>query len=204
MLQKIDEEMLLLGPIRFLRAQFGLAPKGKDIAQGISYDHAENEFTVDTSKLRNNNSAEFDQLRGEITMRVAGPSKQARGEHLTRGLHRIAYNTIAHHHGGAYVRQRYRFLRDLVLNLEAIRERAFVLDQGPILPAMQAEATRRTRKRWFSTAEIIARKNGEPEIVKIAIGPALFFVSVQVGTARLAPIAAATKDPIVYATIDNA
>ena len=65
--QKIDEEVLLLGPIRFLRAQFGLAPKGKDIAQGISYDHSENEFTVDTTTLRNENAAEFDQVRGVIT-----------------------------------------------------------------------------------------------------------------------------------------
>lgn len=115
LLQKIDEEILLIGPLRFLGAQFGLAPRGKDIAQGISYDHGKNEFSVDTTKLRNNNAAEFDPVRGEITMQVSGPSAQARGEYLTRGLHRIAYNVLAHHHGGEYVRRRYRFLRDLEL-----------------------------------------------------------------------------------------
>jgi hypothetical protein len=202
-LQKIDEEMLLIGPLRSLRAQFGLAPRGKDIAQGISYNHGENEFTVDTTKLRNNNAVEFDPVRGEITMQVSGPSAQARGEHLTRGLHRIAYNVLAYHHGGEYVRRRYRFLRDLVLDLNAIRERAYVLDQRPILRAMQAEATSRTRKRWFSTAEIKNGTDGDPEIVKVSIGPAIFYASVRRSTAPLAAIAASTENAIVYSIIET-
>lgn len=201
-LQKIDEEMLLLGPIRWLRAQFGLAPRGKDIAQGIVFDHAANEFTVDTTNLRNNNAAHFDEVRGVISMRVAGPSTQARSEHLTRGLHRIAYNVLAHHHGGAYVRSRYRFLRELVLNIDEIRERAFVLDPEPILPAMQAEATHKTRRRWTSTADIKYGSDKEPEIVRVAIGPAVFFVSVRTSTAPLAPVARATPAAIVYSAID--
>lgn len=135
-------------------------------------------------------------------MRVAGPSSQARSEHLTRGLHRIAYNALAHHHGGDYVRSRYSFLRGLVLDLEAIQARAFVFDQERVLSAMQVEATRRTRKRWFSTAEVMNGADLEPELVKIAIGPALFYVSVRSSTAPLAAVAAATPRALVYGAID--
>jgi hypothetical protein len=202
-LKAIDEEMARLGPLSFLRVQFGLAPNTRNIAQGIDFDHVENEYVVDTTKLRNDNEATFDRVRGEITMHVAGPSRHALSEHLTRGLHRVAYNVLAHEHGGAYVRTRYRFLRELVLDLDAIRERAFVLDQDPILPALQAETTQRTRRRWTSTAEIRNGRDGEPELVRVAIGPAVFFVSVQRSTAPLAMIAAATSNAIVYATIDR-
>ncbi len=201
-LQKIDEEMLLIGPLRWLRAQFGLAPKGKHIAQGIEFDHEAKEFIVDTTKLRNNNAAHFDEMRGVISMRVTGPSQQARSEHLTRGLHRIAYNVLAHERGGSFVRSRYRFLRDLVLDLDAIRERAFVFDQSGILPALQQEAIGRTQRRWTSTASIMSGDDGEPELVRVDIGPAVFYTSVRRTTAPLARIAAAMRDAIVYAVID--
>jgi hypothetical protein len=165
---------------------------------------AQNEYRVDTTQLRNNNDVKFDPLRGVITTRIAGPSLHALSEHMTRGLHRIAYNALAYHHGGAYVRSRYRFLRDLVLDLDAIRERAFVIDQDPILPALHAHVTQRTHRRWFSTAEIRNGLDGEPAIVRVAIGPAVFFVSIRSSTAPLGPIAMSTPNAIVYATIDPA
>lgn len=137
-------------------------------------------------------------------MRVSGPSLHARSEHLTRGLHRIAYNALAYRDGGNVARSRYRFLRDLVLNLDAIRDRAYVFDQQPILPAMQVAAAQGTRRRWSSTAEIIDGADGAPEIVRVALGPAPFFVSVRPTTTPLAAIVAAATGMNVYATIDDA
>lgn len=203
MLQKIDEQMLLFGPLLWIRAQFALARNSKRIVPGMEFDHEQNEYTIDTAKLTNGNSAVFDRVRGVITTRIAGPSSQARAEHMTRGLHRIAYNLLAHVRDGAYVRTRFRFLRELVLDLPAITPRAFILDGTGILPALQAEIASRTRRRWRSQAEVVTGSDGEPELVRIEIGPATFFVSVRPSTVSLAKIVAERPEVHVYSAIDR-
>jgi len=202
-LKSIDDQMVLFGPLLSLRAHFGLAQDSKHVAQGIEFDLEQNEYTVDTTKLKHGNEVSFDPLRGEITSRISGPSPSARSEHMTRGLHRIAYNVLAHHHGGPYVRGCFRFLRDLVLNLDAIMNRAFVLDQNPILPTLQAQVMSPTPTRWKSTAEIRNGSDGEPETVRIAIGPAIFHVSVRHSTTPLHAVVAATPNAIVYGVLDG-
>jgi hypothetical protein len=107
---------------------------------------------------------------------------------MTRGLHRIAYNVLAHVRGGLFVRTRFRFLRELVLDLDAITPRAFVLDHTGILPALQAKGTSRTKRRWTSQAHVVNGSDGEPDLVRIEIGPAAFFVSVRASTAALATV----------------
>ena len=201
-LKKIDDQMLLSGPLLWIRSQFGLARNSKRIVPGMEFDHDENEFTIDTTKLPKGNEATFDEMRGLITTRISGPSAQARAEHLTRGLHRIAYNLIAHVRGGAVVRGSFRYLRELVLDLAAITPRAFVLDHTNILPALQAECTSRTRRRWTSHADLVADPDGDPELVRIAVGPATFFVSVRESTSVLSSIVASKPEVHVYSCID--
>ena len=202
-LKKIDEQMLLSGPLLSIRSQFALARNSKRIVPGMEFDHAQNEYQVDTAKLANGNTVTLDPVRGTITTRIAGPSPQARAEHLTCGLHRIAYNLLAHVHDGQFVRARFRFLRDLILDLAAITPRAFVLDHTGILPALQAEATNRTRRRWTSQAHVVTGSDGDPELVRIEIGPATFFVSVRASTAPLNAIVAAKPVVHVYGVIDG-
>lgn len=201
-LQKIDEQMMLFGPLLWIRSQFGLARNSQRIVPGMEFDHEQNEYTIDTTKLANGNSATFDQVRGIITTRIAGPSLQARAEHMTRGLHRIAYNLLAHVRGGSVVRTRFRFLRELVLDLAAIAPRAFILDHTGLLPALQAEITTRTRRRWRSQAGLVLGADGDPDLVRIDIGPATFFVSVGASTGSLATIAAQKPEAQVYGIID--
>lgn len=202
-LQKIDEQMLLFGPLLWIRSHFALARNSQRIVPGMEFDQEQNEYTIDTTKLTNGNSATFDQMRGVITTRIAGPSMQARAEHMTRGLHRVAYNLLAHVRDGSFVRTRFRFLRELVLDLDAITPRAFVLDHTRILPALQAEMTSRTRRRWKSQADVVLGSDGEPEMVRIEIGPATFFVSVRASTACLGTIVAEKPEVHVYGVIER-
>lgn len=202
-LQKIDAEMMQSGPLLWIRSQFALARKSSGIVPGMEFDHEQNAYTIDTQTLPSGNEVTFDPIRGEITTRIAGPSMKARAEHMTRGLHRIAYNLLAHVRGGSFVRTHFRFLRELVLNLDAITSRAFVFDHTNILPALQVEVTSRTRRRWSSKADILAGENGELEIVRIAIGPATFFVAVRPSTSPLAAIVARNPNVHVYESIDS-
>lgn len=202
-LQKIDEQMLLFGPLLWIRSQFALARNSQRIVPGMEFDHEQNEYRIDTAKLTNGNAATFDEVRGVITTRIAGPSSQARGEHMTRGLHRIAYNVLAHDRGGLFVRTRFRFLRELVLDLDAITPRAFVLDHTGVLPALQAEVTSRTKRRRTSQAHVVNGSDGEPDLVRIEIGPAAFFVSVRASTAPLATVVTGKPDRTVYGIIEH-
>ncbi len=201
-LQRIDEEMQLLGPVRILRTQFGLGRDVRELAQGITFDWEANAFTVDATKLRNGNAASFEPATGTIKTRVAGPSASAKTAHMTRGLHRIAYNVLAHARGASVARSEYAFLRDLVLDLDAIRERAFVCDARGLLPALRRQATVQGRRRWKSVAEPLAPLKS-PKLVRISIGPVLFYVSVTPSTTPLLRFVSPDRGVSTYSAIET-
>lgn len=138
-LQGIDEEMNLLGPLRWLRADLGIGPPFREVRHGIKMDDA-SQTSIDTTKLGPLDRVALQVHRdatADLTIETAGPSGKGLAEHLTRGLHRMAYNAVAHFRGSDTVRPRLRFLRDLVLDLERIAPRAHLADwqtEGVWLP----------------------------------------------------------------------
>ncbi len=56
-----------------------------------------------------------------------GPSPKIRGEHISRVLHKIAYNAIAHDYGGRTAVGAYRHVRDYVVDFEKHRPRAVLM-----------------------------------------------------------------------------
>jgi hypothetical protein len=182
-LQAIDEEMLLIGPVRFVRAHFGLGPRFTHVTGGVVIDRDKDLVTVDATKLGRGTTVSFTgyaDRTGTIRTTFAGPSDKVRSEHFTRGLHRIAYNALAFHLGAEQTRDAFGYLRALVLDLEAIQSRAFLLDEQAILKAMQAP-----KKHWESRCDVLTNSAGEPDVVLVQIGPWPCLVSVADTTAPL-------------------
>ena len=204
-LKRIDDEMELLAHLRWARADLGLGAPLREFAPGITFDD-DHQVTIDATKLGRSSDLKLDfDSRGRITsftLSSSGPSMKSRGEHLTRGLHRMAYNAIAHERGRAGVLPRYRFLRELVLDLEGIAHRAYLADESGILPAMQ--------RRWSGAADIydasytIAPDNeGNPALVGLRLGPLTYVVSVQPTTSALALVKAHLPGLRVYSVSDS-
>lgn len=182
-LKAIDEEMLLIGPVRFIRAWFGLGPRFTQLTSGVVVDRNDDLVTVDGTKLRKGTSVSFTGFAdgtGSLKTTFAGPSDKVRGEHLTRGLHRIAYNALANQLGPEETRASFAFLRDLVLDLDAIRSRAYLFDERAVLEAMQGP-----KRSWESRCDVLSNAADEPDVVLVHIGPWPCFVSAAHTTAPL-------------------
>jgi hypothetical protein len=114
---------------------------------------------------------------GEVTLRTSGPSDKSTPEQLSRGLHRMAFNAIAHADGASRMSE-FGHLRDYVLTgYHAMR--AYLLDEESLNESL------RSTERWTASYELFRDPDGRPQVALLRLGMLFFYVSVEPTTTPL-------------------
>lgn len=179
-LKQIDDELNLNPLIRFLRFQFGLGPRFRELRSGVRKDGDVITLTPNLIGPRDKLSMELvPGGGGTFTLTTSGPSDKARAEHLARGLHRMAYNAIAHADGPSRARREFLHLRSYVLAPIEEGMRAYLLDEKTL------EAGLRSPGPWKADYELIRDAEGRPQIALLRLGLMFFYVSLEPTTRPL-------------------
>ena len=183
-LKQIDDELNLHPLIRGLRFTFGLGTPFRELVPGMRREG--DVMTLSPGLIRNGDRLELKLVRGgggTVTMQTGGPSDMTKPEHLARGLHRMAYNAIAHAHGAARARE-YGHLREYVLTgHESMR--AYLLDERSL-----NESVARTHERWTASYELLPQGGDDrrPDVAFLRLGMLFFYVSLEPTTAPLVAV----------------
>lgn len=196
-MKAIDDDLNLSAIVRGLRVFFGLGPTLREVRPGIRRDA--DLITITDSLLGPRDHVGLDLIvggGGTINLTTAGPTETAKADHFARGLHRMAFNAIAHLDGVGRTRE-FAHLRDYVLaDVENVAMRAYLIDQQTLNERI------RTPPPWTSSCELLRDERGMPQVAHISLGELHCYVSVEPTTHALAAMCSKIPWLIVGGEID--
>lgn len=196
-LKQIDDDLNHHPAIRGLRFALGLGSELRELQPGIRREG--DGITFAPQQLAKNTRLRMDLVLdggGTVSLRTSGPSGNPRAEHLPRGLHRMAYNAIAHAVGPSSARNDYEHLRAYVLAGVDAPMRAYLLDQRTL------NETLRSRGSWTTGYELLG-EHEKPNAMLLRLGRLFCYVSLELTTRPLAGIRARYPWLTVAGTIDD-
>ncbi len=169
-LAEIDSQMQLHPAVLIAKLMLGRksARRGqiKELKPGFRIDHETGDGLIDIKQLGPESRLDFCGEPGgpaQFSVSSTGPSKKIGNEHLTRGLHKIGYNALAHRYGSAKAIWDFSHLRQLVLDFKDVIHRPFLLTSK--MDEREIRDAERSRTRY----EILER-DGQAEVVVLHFG----------------------------------